>query len=331
MTLSTRIRRSTGLATAGLLGLGLAACASQSGTSQGIGTVTAGPSASPSASPSPSATAAGSTDDDAALRPPGVSADDASWHLAWHDEFNGDAFSPEWTLRGTGAASKRSCASTTAAMGSVGDGYATFRVAKDPSTTPPVDPAVCPSGRLFNAQWDTHSSKSFTYGIFAARMKMQHPEGMHGAFWMLPGRAGPANPAPDDPGQTGVEIDINEYFGDNFGPGEGNGDYYAYIYWPQRQADGSIKSIKTGDQQHFDRLGSGLPSGGYHVYSVDWTPNSYVFRVDGVETSRLTVGISHRAQFLLFSLLTSDWEVPRLTPDATPASMSVDWVRVWQQ
>jgi beta-glucanase (GH16 family) len=258
-------------------------------------------------------------------------ASNADWHLVWHDEFDGTTFGPEWTLRGTGPASKRSCASTTADMGSVSGGYATFRVAKDPSNTPPVDPKLCPVGRLFNAQWDTHTSELFRYGVFAARMKMERPEGMHGAFWMLPGREGPTNPAPDDPGQTGVEIDINEYFGDNFGPGEGNGDYYAYVYWPQRQADGTIKSIKTGDAQHFARLGDGQPSDGYHVYSVEWTPNNYIFRVDGVETSRLTVGISHRKQFLLFSLLTSDWEVPRLTDDALPASMSVDWVRVWQQ
>jgi beta-glucanase (GH16 family) len=329
MKLPTRVRRTGGLAAGALLALGLAACASQSDHADAPA---APASASPSASPSPTDTVIDATPDpaDAALRPPIGHTGDTDWHLVWHDEFSGDAFGPEWALRPTGAASGRSCASTTAAMGSVGDGYATFKVAHNPANLPAVDPKVCPTGRYFNAQWDTQRTKSFKYGVFAARMKFEHSEGMHGAFWLLPGPDGPA-PAPDDPGQTGVEIDIAEYFGDDFGPGVGNGDYHAYIYWPQRQADGTIKNIKTGGAQNFKQSHAGLPSDGYHTYALEWTPNSYTFFLDGVETSRLTVGISQRAQFMLFSLLTSDWEVPKLTSTNVPASMSVDWVRVWQQ
>ena len=30
----------------------------------------------------------------------------------------------------------------------------------------------------------------------------------------------------------------------------------------------------------------------YHVFSVEWTPSAYIFRIDGQETGRITKGIS---------------------------------------
>jgi hypothetical protein len=64
-----------------------------------------------------------------------------------------------------------------------------------------------------------------------------------------------------------------------------------------------------------------------HVYSVEWSPDGYVFRVDGHETYRTSQGLSQTPQFLILSLLTSDWELPRLKPPY--GQMDVDWVRVW--
>jgi beta-glucanase (GH16 family) len=254
------------------------------------------------------------------------------WKLVWGDDFDGTSLGSDWTVLPTGAYAGRTCASATADMGTVHDGYAVIGVAHDPSTTPAVSGKICPSGKYFNAQFGTQNSHTFTYGVLAARLKYEHAEGMHASFWMLPGGTGPANPAPDNPAQTGVEVDITEYFGDDFGAGVGNGDYHAYVYWPQRQANGAITSVKTGGAQDFKKYYPGsMPSDGYHVYSVEWTPTQYIFRLDGVETSRLTVGVSQRPEYLLLSLLTSDWEVPKLTAGQVPASMSVDWVRAWQQ
>jgi beta-glucanase (GH16 family) len=254
------------------------------------------------------------------------------WKPVWTDNFDGDALSPDWTVLPTGAYAKRTCATASAAMGTVHNGYAAIGIAHDPATSPPVPADICTQGKLLNAQFSTKTSHTFTYGVFAARIKYEHAEGMHGSFWMLPGGAGPANPAPDSPAQRGTEVDISEYFGDDFGPGTGNGDYHAYVYYPKRQADGTVQNVKTGGAQDFTKYYPGSqPSDGYHVYSVEWTPTEYIFRLDGIETSRLTVGISQRPEYLLLSLLTSDWEIPKLTDSNIPSTMSVDWVRVWQQ
>jgi beta-glucanase (GH16 family) len=67
------------------------------------------------------------------------------------------------------------------------------------------------------------------------------------------------------------------------------------------------------------------------VFSVEWTPTAYIFRVDGVETYRQTKNISGAPEYLVLSLLSSDWELPDLDTSKLPVDMKVDWVRVWQQ
>ena len=69
----------------------------------------------------------------------------------------------------------------------------------------------------------------------------------------------------------------------------------------------------------------------YHVFSVRWTRTGYIFRIDGIETWRHSAHVSRQRQFLILSLLTSDWELPRLDRSTLPTSMKVDWVRAWQR
>jgi len=67
------------------------------------------------------------------------------------------------------------------------------------------------------------------------------------------------------------------------------------------------------------------------VFSVEWTPSRYVFRIDGKETFRTSRGVSGRPEFLILSLLSSDYELGYLGGEARlPQSMKVDWVRFWQ-
>jgi len=69
----------------------------------------------------------------------------------------------------------------------------------------------------------------------------------------------------------------------------------------------------------------------YHVFSVDWTSSGYVFRIDGDITWTSSRAVSRVPQYLILSLLTSDWELPQLNRSALPSDMKVDWVRVWQR
>jgi beta-glucanase (GH16 family) len=72
------------------------------------------------------------------------------------------------------------------------------------------------------------------------------------------------------------------------------------------------------------------PSNGWHVYSVDWTPTSYTFRVDGIATLVWTKPpyVSSMPEEIVLSLLTSDWELSKDT--RATSKMYVDWVRAWQ-
>ena len=69
----------------------------------------------------------------------------------------------------------------------------------------------------------------------------------------------------------------------------------------------------------------------YHVFSVEWTPQEYVFRIDGKESLRTSVGVSRVDAYLILSLLSPNWGLRNAGgPANLPQSMQVDWVRVWQ-
>jgi Glycosyl hydrolases family 16 len=130
------------------------------------------------------------------------------------------------------------------------------------------------------------------------------------------------------PESDGAEVDIVEYFGD----GVRDGGISNNVYWPGKDKAGTEVLNRCGEiQPEVPKiLGAGnSPSNGYHVYSVEWTPTQYIFRTDGFETFRASSGISRAPEYLLMSLLTSDWELPRFR-QGEPAQMNVDWVRVWQ-
>ena len=70
---------------------------------------------------------------------------------------------------------------------------------------------------------------------------------------------------------------------------------------------------------------------GYHVFSVEWTPEEYVFRVDGRETWRTSAGVSGVPEYPILSLLSSDYELPNLGgEDRLPQHLYVDWVQFWR-
>ncbi|HEY2833420.1 MAG TPA: glycoside hydrolase family 16 protein [Sporichthyaceae bacterium] len=253
----------------------------------------------------------------------GAQAASSSYQPAWADEFNGSSLSSQWKVLPTGANAGRTCAVATKKMSTVSGGEAKIGAAVDTSKK---KTSTCPTHYL-NSQIET--TKSFLYGKFEARIKFQGDRGMHAAFWMLPSAAAPVvgTSSADLPGYRGVEVDAAEYFGDAFGNPKAG--IYSYVYSPQ--PDGSAKKIGGRAAKATSVIGSKKPSGGYHTYAVEWTPTAYIFSVDGKVTQRITEGISHRPESVLLSLLTSDWEVPKMNNKKLPEAMSVDWVHVSQK
>ena len=157
------------------------------------------------------------------------------------------------------------------------------------------------------------------YGVTAARIKFQREQGQHGSFWLQSPIA-----EGDTPAVAGAEIDIVEYFGDS------DDDRLAsFIYYPTE--DGSVKEgdwIEGASEFLADKDDDWWKA--YHVFSLEWTPDEYVIRIDGQEAWRTDQGVSQTSEFIVLSLLSSDYELPNLPDeDLLPQVMDVDWVRHW--
>ena len=187
-----------------------------------------------------------------------------------------------------------------------------------------------PEGRPFDfvsGRIDTRGNVEFAYGTAAARIRMTAGDGLWPAFWALGTGAWP---------ETG-EIDIMEYVGETdwtgvalHGPGySGETPLVNKAYFPP-----------------------GTDATDWHVYAVDWSPEGFVFRVDGAVVYRATRPmIEHygrwafdNPKFLILNLAlggayplkTSGVRTPYLgLPAATverirrgESGMLVDWVQV---
>ncbi|MFC6154233.1 glycoside hydrolase family 16 protein [Nocardioides yefusunii] len=239
----------------------------------------------------------------------GTSLDDAKWSFQHRPLGNG--------LRG--------CAITDGSSSKVSGGILSMGVSKDPRrthetcwhTTPKGEKVALPYMR--NTQIDSQDKFSFKYGFAAARIQAHSAQGMHSSFWSHPNQA--LTPGRND---LGVEIDVMEYFGDDFHQ-KGIG-----TYTHSAPLKGDV--IKTGQvygvTQQLLLPGSTSYSQQYSVYSMEWTPKEYVFRIDGREYLRSTTNLSHAPQFLALSNLTSNWELMDLKNYGDTAK--VDWVRVFK-
>lgn len=178
------------------------------------------------------------------------------------------------------------------------------------------------SGRL-----ESRSKFEFTYGAAAARIKLTSGAGLWPAFWTLGTGRWP---------DTG-EMDIMENVGDptwtNFA-----------LHGPGYSGNTPLVS-----RQHFT---DGGDITGWHIYSMDWTTDALVFKVDGKQEFRVTRTTVERhgrwaydnPKFLIVNLalggqypqsvnkVTEPYAgLPQSTVDlikADKAVMLVDWIRV---
>ena len=67
----------------------------------------------------------------------------------------------------------------------------------------------------------------------------------------------------------------------------------------------------------------------FHVFSVEWTPTQYVFRIDGRGYYREDKAVSQVPQYVVLSNLTSDYELDDLEAEELGDTAQVDWVRVF--
>jgi len=187
-----------------------------------------------------------------------------------------------------------------------------------------------PEGRAFDfisGRLESRAKFEFTYGTAAARIRLTAGAGLWPAFWALGTGRWP---------DTG-EMDIMENVGDPT--------------WTNVALHGPGYSGNTPlvSRQRFPQGGDIT---GWHVYSMDWTADGLVFKVDGAEAYRVTRPMIERygrwaydnPKFLIVNLALGGQYpqsvngvaqpyvgLPQSTVDliaADKAVMVVDWVRV---
>jgi beta-glucanase (GH16 family) len=251
-----------------------------------------------------------------------VSTDDAP-EASFTDDFDEDTVDGEgatWVTRDQGYIGVRTCSRASADAAEVTDGVLELSVLEDPDRE--GDECQLPGRRKkfpyrLNGHVGTEASYAFTYGFAAARIKTQAARGQHAAFWMQ----AVGGQKTGGPKKGGAEIDVIEYFGDD----HPEGGLTSFTYFLDKQGR---KQTVGGWLPNADELGDDWAEK-YHVYSVEWTPTEYVFRIDGKVTQRLKGETSGRPEFLILSLLSSDYELPRFNGEL-PETMEVDWARVWE-
>ena len=253
------------------------------------------------------------------------SADTAQWLTpTFTDEFDGSSLGPMWSMRGQDyeKSSKRKCSKGSPDAVKVGSGTLRLSVIKDRSKK---GKCLAKSRKLkkkiayrLNGHVGTKDGFSFKYGVAAARIKMHKRQGQHASFWSQPTNE-------NGPHSDGHEIDVIEYFGDK----HPQGGLTSFIHWYKGK-----RLIKTGswikDSKSFLKNKRDGWSKNYHVFSVQWTPNVLIFRIDGKETWRTSARVSKEQQYLILSLLASDYEALEMPDKKLPQHMYVDWVRVWE-
>ena len=249
-----------------------------------------------------------------------VSTDDAP-EPSFTDEFDEDSVDgpdAKWHTRAQGRTGVRTCSQADPSAAEVADGVLVLSVLEDPEG----GECQLPGRRKkfpyrLNGHVGTEGVYGFTYGYAAARIRTQSARGQHSAFWMQ----AVGGQSEGGPKTGGAEIDVMEYFGDD----HPEGGLTSFTYFLDEKGE---KQTKGGWLPDVERLGDDW-SEEYHVFSVEWTPDEYVFRIDDEVTQRIEGETSGREEFLILSLLSSDYELPRFNGEL-PEHMEVDWARVWE-
>ena len=147
--------------------------------------------------------------------------------------------------------------------------------------------SVLEDGTRLSGAMTTQGTFETTYGYFEVRLKPHFSPGLMGAFWLMCGDMGDKNALDDNTAVNGCEIDIIETFFHNKNPAQ-------TIHW-----DGyTYTKSKHFSFPNTDRIFDG----NYHTFALFWTPEEYIFLIDG-EVSGTTdvMGICTQPGYLLIS------------------------------
>lgn len=218
-----------------------------------------------------------------------------AWKMVWHDEFDGTTL--DMTKWGFGPEGERKGGYwAKKAVTLDGQGRLAIGVSKEDDKY--VDGCICTKGKFEHA-----------FGYYVARMEIQEQPGHWSAFWLISDTIGRVG----DEGRDGTEIDILEkpWLDDRV---------QHTLHW-----DGYGKDHKTeGKVVQWPGV-----MDGFHTFSVLWTPDEYVFYIDGQETWRTNAGgVCQTPLFIKLSDEVGDW-AGDIRKAQLPDRFLVDYVRVY--
>ncbi len=218
--------------------------------------------------------------------------------LYWQDEFNGNALdTTKWEIRGIGP---RALGYVSKQAVTIENGYLQLHALKR-------------NDSMLISAVGSQDKFMTTYGYFECRAQLQQSPGVWGAFWLQ----SPNLSGGDDPAVFGAEIDIMECFR-KLGDDIVSHNVHWGPYGPKQQTTRGMQSYLKG-------VGKG-----FHNFALEWTPDKYIFYVDGFKFYEVNKGISKIDQYIILSMELPN-EIKDLTKTKFPDVFLVDWVRVYKK
>ncbi len=159
---------------------------------------------------------------------------------------------------------------------------------------------------------NTQGKFEFTYGYVEARMKLPTEQGHWPGVWLFSSRVNNVGNA----GRDGTEVDIVE------APWRNQDRVSHALHWDGYGSDHK----QTGHHVDIDGINQG-----WHTYAVEWSPDGYVFFVDGRETWRSAAGgVCENPLHIILSDELGGWSGNPDHAKDLPDHTYIDYVRVWQ-
>lgn len=223
-----------------------------------------------------------------------------AYQLVWSDEFNGTSVNTnDWNFEtgggGWGNNEKEYYQSSNATEA---NGYLVITAKKQ---------RVKANGYT-SARMTTKAKHQFTYGKIEARISLPLVQGLWPAFWMLGANIDQVN------WPTCGETDIMEHINtDNI--------IYGTIHWNNNgHVQYGCNTTTTPDA--------------FHVYTVEWDSTSIKWSVDSVQYCQADISNTdafHKPFFVILNMAVGgNWPGQTIDDKKLPASMYVDYVRVYQ-
>ena len=89
---------------------------------------------------------------------------------------------------------------------------------------------------------------------------------------------------------------------------------------------GNIWENGTGPEQYEKKLGRNKFTSGFYIFSLEWTPNHIIWRINGMEVARNMIDIPSEAMYLAISSTV----YKQLNENTLPSKFEVEWIKVYE-